>query len=290
MPLLTLMMVVPLVGAVVVAFLQGQAAKITALGTSLVVLVLAVMAWAQFDTGASAQFQLAEVHPWIPQFGVSYALGVDGIALSLIVMAAILTPICLLAAWHDVADEGRRVSTYFALMLVLETFMVGVFAATDVFLFYVFFEAMLIPVYFLIGMFGGARRQYAAMKFLLFSLAGGLIMLVAVIAVYVHGPGGEQGFLLSELIGNVGGTETAKRLMFLGFFIAGAHLAAGCRYRGPAFHGRAARRCAGQGWHLRDDPFLPAALPGGLAVGDPGCHHAGRDLGDLWRAAGHRLQ
>jgi NADH-quinone oxidoreductase subunit M len=220
MPLLTLMMVVPLVGAVVVAFLQGQAAKITALGTSLVVLVLAVMAWAQFDTGASAQFQLAEVHPWIPQFGVSYALGVDGIALSLIVMAAILTPICLLAAWHDVADEGRRVSTYFALMLVLETFMVGVFAATDVFLFYVFFEAMLIPVYFLIGMFGGARRQYAAMKFLLFSLAGGLIMLVAVIAVYVHGPGGEQGFLLSELIGNVGGTETAKRLMFLGFFIA----------------------------------------------------------------------
>ena len=220
MPVLTLMMVVPLVGALVVAFLQGQAAKITALGTSLVVLVLALIAWAQFDTGASAQFQLAEVHSWIPQFGVSYALGVDGIALSLIVMAAILTPICLLAAWHDVADEGRRVSTYFALMLVLETFMVGVFAATDVFLFYVFFEAMLIPVYFLIGMFGGARRQYAAMKFLLVSLAGGLIMLVAVIAVYVNGPGGEHGFLLSELIGHVGGSETAKRLMFLGFFIA----------------------------------------------------------------------
>ena len=80
-------------------------------------------------------------------------------------------------------------------MLVLEAFMVGVFAATDVFLFYVFFEAMLIPVYFLIGLFGGARRQYAAVKFLLFSLAGGLVMLVAVIAVYLAGPGGDDGFL-----------------------------------------------------------------------------------------------
>ena len=149
---------------------------------------------------SSAQFQLGEQHSWIPQFGVSYALGVDGIALVLILMALVLTPICLLAAWHDVPEEtGRRrqrVKTYFALLLVLETFMVGVFAATDVFLFYVFFEAMLIPVYFLIGRFGGPRRQYAAMKFLLFSLAGGLIMLVAVIALYLQGPGGTDGFLI----------------------------------------------------------------------------------------------
>ena len=224
LPLLTLMMVVPLVGAVVVAVLPGSAArhaKPVALGFSLVTLVLSVLAWVRFDAGAAEQFQLSEVHSWIPQFGVSYALGVDGIALSLIVMAAILTPVCLLAAWNDVSDEGPgREKRYFALMLVLEAFIVGVFAATDVFLFYVFFEAMLIPVYFLIGLFGGARRQYAAVKFLLFSLAGGLVMLVAVIAVYVAGPGGDDGFLITNLTGNLDASTTALRWMFVGFFIA----------------------------------------------------------------------
>jgi NADH-quinone oxidoreductase subunit M len=222
LPLLTLMMVVPLVGAVVVALLPagfGYGRHI-ALGTSLVTLALAIAAWAGFDTGSSAQFQLTELHPWIPQFGVSYALGVDGMALALIVMATILTPVCLLAAWHDVPEGGRRENTYVALILVLETFMVGVFAATDVFLFYVFFEAMLIPVYFLIGMYGGARRQYAAVKFLLFSLAGGLVMLVAVIALYFHGPGGAEGFLVEKLTGAVTGSTMAQRLMFLGFFVA----------------------------------------------------------------------
>ncbi len=222
LPLLTLMMVVPLVGAVIVALLPGGVAygKQIALGTSLVTLVLSVLAWARFDTGSGSQFQLTETHQWIPQFGVSYALGVDGMALALIVMAAILTPVCILAAWHDVPEGGRRENTYMALILVLETFMVGVFAATDVFLFYVFFEAMLIPVYFLIGLYGGARRQYAAVKFLLFSLAGGLIMLVAVIALYFHGPGGTDGFLVEKLTGAVTGSTTAQRLMFLGFFVA----------------------------------------------------------------------
>src|SRR5690606_624652 len=155
----------------------------------------------QFQIGSGEQFQLVEQHSWIPQFGVSYALGVDGVALTLILLALVLTPVCLLAAWHDLEgeeDSGRRVQVYFALMLVLLTFMVGVFAATDVFLFYVFFEAMLIPVYFLIGSFGGLRRRYAAIKFLLFSLVGGLIMLVAVIALYFVGPGGSEGFLLSS--------------------------------------------------------------------------------------------
>lgn len=225
-PLLTLMLVVPLVGAAVVWLLPSGSARLAkpvALATSLVTLALALLAWARFDTGGSAErYQLTETHSWIPQFGVSYALGVDGIALSLIVMAAILTPVCLLAAWNDLgidADPARE-KTYFALMLVLLTFMVGVFAARDVFLFYVFFEAMLIPVYFLIGMFGGPRRQYAAVKFILFSLVGGLIMLVAVIALYFYGPGGEQGFLYESLEGVVGGSTAAQRWMFLGFFIA----------------------------------------------------------------------
>ena len=104
-------------------------------------------------------------------------------------------------------------------MLVLETFMVGVFAATDVFLFYVFFEAMLIPVYFLIGQYGGPRRQYAAVKFLVFSLVGGLIMLAAVIGLYTQGPGGAEGFLVENLTG-LSLDPTTGRLLFLGFFFA----------------------------------------------------------------------
>ncbi len=221
-PWLTVIGVIPLLGAIVLWAVPALAdrAKHIALGASLVTLVFAVAAALQFKPNATDKFQLAETHSWIPQFGVSYALGVDGIALALILMSVILVPICLLAAWHDLpAEQAGRERHYFALMLVLETFMVGVFAATDVFLFYVFFEAMLIPVYFLIGQFGGPRRQYAAVKFLLFSLAGGLIMLAAVIALYVHGPGGPEGFLLGRLTG-IPLSETTERLIFVGFFIA----------------------------------------------------------------------
>ena len=222
-PWLTVIGAVPLVGAaIVLALPSGQAhrARQIALGASLGSLVLVVLMALQFKRNSSTQFQFAEVHQWIPQFGVSYALGVDGIGLVLIALAAILAPVCILAAWNDVPEVGGRQQNYFALMLVLQTMMVGVFAARDVFLFYVFFEAMLIPVYFLIGSFGGAQRQYAAVKFLLYSLAGGLLMLVAVIAVYYAGPKGDNGFLLTNLIGHLHFSETSGRLMFLGFFIA----------------------------------------------------------------------
>ena len=221
-PWLTVLGVLPLIGAAVVAALPAgvaDRAKHIALGTSLVTLVFGVAAALQFKTRSGAQFQLAEQHSWIPQFGVSYAVGVDGLALVMILMALILTPVCILAAWNDVPEGGRREKNYFALMLVLLTFMVGVFAATDVFLFYVFFEAMLIPVYFLIGSFGGPRRQYAAVKFLLFSLAGGLVMLVGVIALYHYGPGGDDGFLVSKLTG-LSLADGPERLMFLAFFFA----------------------------------------------------------------------
>ena len=221
-PWLTTIGLIPLVGALVVAFLPAslaERARQIALGFSVVALLFTVAAALQFEAGSSQQFQFSERHPWIAQFGVSYAVGVDGIALVLIVMSAILVPVCLLAAWHDVPEAGRRQQNYFALMLVLETFMIGVFAATDVFLFYVFFEAMLIPVYFLIGSFGGPRRQYAAVKFLLYSLLGGLVMLVAVIALYQAGPGGAQGFLVEKLTG-LHFDQSAGRLMFLGFFFA----------------------------------------------------------------------
>jgi NADH-quinone oxidoreductase subunit M len=221
-PWLTTIGLIPLVGALVVAFLPASLAaraRQVALGFSVAALLLTVAVAVQFKPASTEQFQFSEVHPWIEQFGVSYAVGVDGIALVLIVMSAILVPVCLLAAWHDVPEVGKRQQNYFALMLVLETFMIGVFAATDVFLFYVFFEAMLIPVYFLIGAYGGPRRQYAAVKFLLYSLLGGLVMLVAVIALYQAGPGGAEGFLVENLTGLTFG-QTAGRLMFAGFFFA----------------------------------------------------------------------
>jgi NADH-quinone oxidoreductase subunit M len=221
-PWLTTIGLIPLVGALVVALLPSSVAdraKHIALGFSVVTLLFTIAAALQFRTGSNAQFQLVEQHAWIPQFGVSYALGVDGIALVLIAMSAIIVPVCLLAAWHDVPEVGRRQQNYFALMLVLETFMVGVFAATDVFLFYVLFEAMLIPVYFLIGSYGGLRRQYASVKFLLYNLTGGLVMLVAVIALYVQGPGGPEGFLFSNLLG-ISMDPATERLLFLGFFFA----------------------------------------------------------------------
>jgi NADH-quinone oxidoreductase subunit M len=130
----------------------------------------------------------------------------------------VLVPVCVLAGWNEITDaRGRH---FFALILLLETFMIGVFVARDVFLFYVFFEAMLIPVYFLIGQFGGAQRRYAAVKFLLYSLLGGLVMLVAVIGLYAQGKGGPQGFLTSNLTGLPFSSDLVERALFLGFFFA----------------------------------------------------------------------
>ncbi|MDP9399147.1 MAG: NADH-quinone oxidoreductase subunit M, partial [Actinomycetota bacterium] len=205
LPWLTVLGGLPLLGALAVAFVpRGREllAKQLALLVSLVVLAGTVALGLAFDP-AGPQFQFVEQHAWIPAFGVSYAVGVDGIALVLVALAAVLTPVCILASWHDVRDTvggrgGRREQTFFALLLVLETAMIGVFAAVDVFLFYVFFEAMLIPMYFLIGSFGGPRRSYAAVKFLLYSLFGGLLMLAAVIGLYVAGPGGPDGFLFTR--------------------------------------------------------------------------------------------
>jgi len=221
-PWLTTLGALPLVGSVVVAALprtRAGLAKQVALGVSLLALALTVAMALQFDAGAGEQFQLTETHEWIPQFGVSYALGVDGVALVLIGLATILTPICILASWHDAEGGRRSVNAYFSLLLLLETFLIGVFAATDVFLFYVFFEAMLVPMYFIIGSYGGAQRSYAAVKFLLYSLFGGLLMLAAVIGLYVVSDGGDQAFLFENLLG-LDVSPAVERLLFLGFFVA----------------------------------------------------------------------
>ena len=222
-PWLTLSMAVPLVGAVVVALLpkrgDGTLAKQVALGVSLVVLVIAAVIGLGYDVNGG--YQYTEQHEWIAVFGAHYALGVDGIGLTLVLLTAILTPVVILASWND-GEQGRwGVNAFFAWMLALEGLALGVFAATDVFLFYVLFEATLIPIYFLIGGFGGARRSYAAVKFLLYSLLGGLLMLGSVVGLYVVSSRSEFGptYLLSEL-STITMDETVGRWLFLGFFVA----------------------------------------------------------------------
>jgi NADH-quinone oxidoreductase subunit M len=222
---LTALIALPVLGAVVLWALPAGArrhARSVALGFSLAVLALGVAAAIAFDTSKADVFQLGETHRWIPAFGVSYAVGVDGVGLALILMSVVLVPLVVLAAWREQGSAGvptDALRKYLALILLLEAFIVAVFAARDVFLFYVLFEAMLVPVYFLIGGFGGAQRRYAAVKFLLFGLAGGLIMLVAVIFLYIEGPGGPDGFLTSTLTGVHLGGATEKWL-FLAFFFA----------------------------------------------------------------------
>ncbi len=260
-PWLTVAGAIPLVGALVVGLTPGRSApggladrrardllvkRITLIFT-LITLAITIVIAVKFSPGGP-RFQFQQVYQWIPQFGVHYAVGVDGIALVLILMTTILMPVVILASWNDVeevtaaaaaragvgstadlppgatsrpAGRQRSAKSYFAMMLVLETMMIGVFAATDVFLFYVFFEAMLIPMYFMIGSYGVGQRQYAAVKFLLYSLLGGLLMLVAVIALYVESThGGHQGTFLFTQLTHLALSPTTQKWLFLGFFIA----------------------------------------------------------------------
>ena len=157
--------------------------KHVAPGFTLATLAVTLAMAAAFRPGGP-EFQFAQVYRWMPQFGAYYAVGVDEIALVLILMTAVLTPLTLLVSWHATDGDARpgeaprhSVRAYYALVLVLEAMLIGSFAATDVFLFYVFLEAMLVPMYFLIGSYGTGRRQYAAVKFLLYNLLGGLLML-----------------------------------------------------------------------------------------------------------------
>jgi len=224
---LTVLLLVPLVGGVGVLLLPRAHplfAKRAALGVSLVELVLAIITCASFTQGQPG-FQFVQKYSWISDFGISYQVGADGISLVLIALSAVMVPVVILGSWHD-ADKieatGRRsVPAFFALILLLEAGMVGVFAATDLFLFYVLFELILIPMYFLIGSFGGPQRQYAAVKFLLYSLFGGLIMLAAVIGLYVLStqqfPTGT--FDYTALL-NLNITPGVEKLLFWGFFLA----------------------------------------------------------------------
>ncbi len=180
----------PLAGAVLLLFVPGE--RITALrraafAMSVVPFVLSCVVLAGFRP-EEADFQFVERVAWIPQWGISYALGVDGVSLFLVLLTTLLTPLVVLWSWGDIA---KRAKEFFMLLLVLETGMSGALLATDLFLFYVFWELMLIPMYLIIGVWGGPRRVYAAVKFVLFTLVGSLLMLVAILylAAQTRAPG-----------------------------------------------------------------------------------------------------
>ncbi|MGI8696735.1 MAG: NADH-quinone oxidoreductase subunit M [Mycobacteriales bacterium] len=215
---LVALMAVPLVGAGVVGAMpsgRDATAKGLTLLFSVATFVLSVIIAVRFKA-TGPRFQANLSYEWIKAFGVSFSLGIDGIALVLILLAALLVPVVVVASWSDEMPGNRSPKAYFGWLLALEFMMIGVFAATDVFLFYVFFEAMLVPMYFLIGSFGGPRRQYAAMKFFLYSLLGGLIMLAAVITLYFASS--VHSFEFVRLVGHV--DPGYQKVLFLGFFVA----------------------------------------------------------------------
>lgn len=240
-PALTFLWLLPLVGAAVVVALPARMshiAKSVALAVSLGVLAIGVALAITFDRGGQ-QFQFVERHSWIPAFGTSYSLGLDGIALVLVLLTAVLVPLLLVAGWNDVPavpaetpdEPPRRLPhTYFALILVVESMVLLSFSALDVLLFYIFFEAMLIPMYFLIGGFGGANRSRAAVKFLLYNLLGGLVMLAAVVGLYVLTARAEspftsgtfdfQAIAAAAANGDLGVGPGVLNALFLGFMFA----------------------------------------------------------------------
>ncbi|MEM7779007.1 MAG: NADH-quinone oxidoreductase subunit M [Pseudomonadota bacterium] len=172
-PILTTMMLVPLLGAIVCLFAGASTARIVALASTLVTFGLGVLLWATYEIGG-AQWQFQERYELFA--GFSYALGIDGIALMLIMLSVFLMPICILASWEAIK---KRVGEYMAAFLFMEVLMIGTFAAQDIFLFYIFFEAGLIPMYLIIGVWGGDNRIYASYKFFLYTLFGSVLMLIA---------------------------------------------------------------------------------------------------------------
>src|SRR5258708_25540161 len=185
-PILSLVLCLPRVGSALILVLRGEPAAVArnarylALWTSLITFLLSLALWFGFDR-SSADFQFVEQADWIPAFGIRYHMGVDGISVLFVLLSTLLTPICSLSAWEAVKV---RVKEYMIAFLVLETFMVGTFCALDFVLFYMFFEGVLIPMFLIIGIWGGSRRVYAAFKFFLYTLLGSVLMLLAILAIY----------------------------------------------------------------------------------------------------------
>ncbi|MEI6556776.1 MAG: NADH-quinone oxidoreductase subunit M [Rhodospirillaceae bacterium] len=185
-PILSVTTFLPLVGVVLIFLCRGEEAAVKertrqiALWTSVATLIASLFILVGFDSG-SAAFQMVELVPWMPSLGIAYHVGVDGISVLFILLSTFLTPLCVLASWTSVQ---ARVKEYMIAFLVLETFMVGTFCALDLLLFYIFFEGVLLPMYLIIGVWGGKNRVYAAYKFFLYTLFGSVLMLVAFLAIH----------------------------------------------------------------------------------------------------------
>jgi len=188
-PLLTITIFMPLAGALAIfLFTRGTPEQVAgnarwgALWVSLGTFVASVFLWINFDDDTAA-FQFVAQREWIPSLNITYKVGVDGISLFFVLLSTLLTPICILASWETIKD---RVKEYMVAFLVLETFMIGMFSALDFIVFYIFFEAVLVPMFLIIGVWGGPRRVYAAFKFFLYTLFGSVLMLLAIIAMYLQ--------------------------------------------------------------------------------------------------------
>jgi len=227
LPWLSILWLLPLVGSLLIVLMPAEVEKLAkwiGLFVSVLVLLVAVIITAGFEVGG-ATYQFVESHQWIPAFGAGYSLGVDGIAMVLILLTVVLIPLLLVAGWNDGGERGAP--AFIALVLTIESMVLIAVVSLDVLLFYVFFEAMLIPMYFLIGGFGkGAGRSRAAVKFLLYNLFGGLIMLAAVIGLYVvtarHGIGS---FDFRDIVagfssGRYSADPAVIKALFLGFMFA----------------------------------------------------------------------
>ncbi len=186
LPILSLVTFLPLVGAAFIMLLRGKQdvvarqARYVALWTTLLTFVLSLFIWIGFQTGTS-EFQFVERFDWLPDYRISYHMGVDGISMLFVILSAFLMPMCVLASWDSIT---KMVKEYMAAFLLLETMMIGMFCALDMVLFYVFFEGVLIPMFLIIGVWGGGRRVYSAFKFFLYTLTGSVLLLVAMLAMY----------------------------------------------------------------------------------------------------------
>ncbi|MCE2412749.1 NADH-quinone oxidoreductase subunit M [Candidatus Poribacteria bacterium] len=223
--LLSLMIFIPLLGMIAVLLLPRESEELVKRVTllfTLIPLALAVALFISYDRSTAGTQYVVNV-PWIQAFNIQYHIGIDGLSVTLLLLTALLGPICVIASWRNI-EKG--IKAYMALFLLLETGMLGFFAALDLFLFYVFFELTLLPMYFLIGIWGGPRREYAAIKFFLYTLFGSVLMLVAMIAVYLNsGAPGARTFDIPTLItlastaGHALNNPDFQIWVFVGFFI-----------------------------------------------------------------------
>jgi NADH-quinone oxidoreductase subunit M len=216
--ILHVLILLPLAGTVPVILGEERTAKRMALVVTLLELVLSLGLWWAFDPGNSGM-QFVSSAPWIPRWGISYRVGIDGISLFMVLLTTVMMPLSVLASWSSIT---RRERAFYALMLTLLTGLVGVFIALDLFVFYVFFEVMLIPMYFIIGIWGGANRLYAAIKFFIYTMAGSLLMLVAIVVMAwkIGDATGTLSFSYEHLLANAGALGSAAPWLFAAFALA----------------------------------------------------------------------